>query len=106
VQVSARTQGGSIVVEIRDDGPGIEPEIQARLFEPFFTTKPAGRGTGLGLSISRRIVHEHGGRIDLESAPGQGTCVRVTLPVRGAVLGTPGTPAGPDGQGQGDAAQT
>jgi signal transduction histidine kinase len=79
-------------VEIQDDGPGIQPELQARLFEPFFTTKPAGRGTGLGLSISRRIVNEHGGRIELESQPGQGTCVRVVLPVRRVA------------EGQGDAA--
>jgi signal transduction histidine kinase len=84
VQVCARPEGGTIVVEIRDDGPGIAPEIQARLFEPFFTTKPAGRGTGLGLSISQRIVSEHGGRIEIESAPGSGTCVRVWLPTRDA----------------------
>ncbi len=84
VQACARTEGDTIVVEIRDDGPGIAPELQARLFEPFFTTRPAGRGTGLGLSISRRIVCEHGGRIELESAPGSGTCVRVWLPTRAA----------------------
>jgi signal transduction histidine kinase len=93
VEVRARAEGDSIVVEVQDDGPGIEPELQARLFEPFFTTKPAGRGTGLGLSISRRIVNEHGGRIELTSQPGQGTCVRVVLPVRGAA------------KGQGDAGQ-
>jgi signal transduction histidine kinase len=83
-RVSARTEGSEILVEIRDDGPGIPAEVQARLFEPFFTTKPAGRGTGLGLSISQRIVTEHGGRIQLESVPGRGTCVRVWLPTQGA----------------------
>jgi signal transduction histidine kinase len=84
VDVRARAEGGTVVVEIRDDGPGIAPELRERLFEPFFTTKPAGRGSGLGLSISQRIVSEHGGRIELDSEPGQGTCVRVSLPVERA----------------------
>jgi two-component system NtrC family sensor kinase len=84
VDVRARVEGDTVVVEIQDDGQGIAPELQARLFEPFFTTKAAGRGTGLGLSISQRIVSEHGGRMELESAPGRGTCVRVSLPVERA----------------------
>jgi signal transduction histidine kinase len=77
-------EGDLIVVEIRDDGAGIAPELHARIFEPFFTTKEAGRGTGLGLSISRRIVSEHGGSISVESVPGEGTCFRIELPLRSA----------------------
>jgi PAS domain S-box-containing protein len=70
---------GSALVEIRDNGPGIPPEIQNRVFEPFFTTKPVGVGSGLGLSICRSIVTAHGGRIEIESEAGKGTVVRVTL---------------------------
>jgi signal transduction histidine kinase len=84
IRVRMRHEGGVIVVEIRDDGPGIAPELHERLFEPFFTTKEAGRGTGLGLSISRRIVSEHGGAISVKSAPGEGTCLRIELPLRSA----------------------
>jgi PAS domain S-box-containing protein len=71
---------GSALVEIRDSGPGIPPEILHRVFEPFFTTKPVGVGSGLGLSICRSIISAHGGRIEIESEVGRGTIVRVTLP--------------------------
>ncbi|MDI1446259.1 ATP-binding protein [Polyangium sp. 6x1] len=70
---------GSALIEIRDNGPGIPPEIMNRVFEPFFTTKPVGVGSGLGLSICRSIVSAHGGRIEIESEVGKGTVVRVTL---------------------------
>ena len=80
-------EGGTVVVEIQDDGPGIAPELRDRLFEPFFSTKPAGRGTGLGLSISQRIVAEHGGTIELDSEQGRGTTARVRLPVQRAAEG-------------------
>ena len=53
-----------------------------KVFDPFFTTKPVGEGTGLGLSISHHIVNAHGGRIEVESKPGQGSCFRVYLPLR------------------------
>ena len=65
-------------------------EIHARIFDPFFTTKSVGEGTGLGLSISHSIVSDHGGRIELESTPGQGACFRVTLPVEGKGMNHPG----------------
>ncbi len=71
----------AVVVEIADDGPGMSAELIDRVFNPFFTTKP--QGSGLGLAIVRKIVDAHDGRIDLESAPGRGTTVRVTLPVTG-----------------------
>ncbi len=80
VWVDLESREDSVIVTIRDDGPGIAPEAKARLFEPFFTTKEAGRGTGLGLSISRRIVTEHGGRIEVVSAPDDGTCFTIHLP--------------------------
>jgi len=65
---------------VRDTGAGIAPEVAGRIFDPFFTTKPVGEGTGLGLTISHRIVEEHGGSIDVESAPGAGTAFVITLP--------------------------
>jgi signal transduction histidine kinase len=82
IHVRAVPEGDSILVEIRDDGPGIAAELQARVFEPFFSTKEAGRGSGLGLSISRRIVSEHGGSLELVSEPGAGCCFRMRLPTR------------------------
>src|SRR5262249_55265621 len=78
---SSRSSSGSpsIAIEIGDTGPGIDPSILPEIFDPFFTTKEAG--TGLGLSIVRKIVDQHGGRIDFDSRPGRGTRVRVDLPV-------------------------
>ena len=76
---AARNNGERARVVIRDHGSGIDHKAQARLFEPFFTTKK--RGTGLGLSIVRQIVDLHGGSIEVESKPGQGTTFRVELPM-------------------------
>ncbi len=67
-------------ITISDTGIGIEPELAARVFEPFFTTKGAGRGTGLGLASIHGIVTATGGRIDVESTPGEGTSFRILLP--------------------------
>jgi len=80
LQVRSSSDGGQIVVEVRDTGPGIAPEHLHRIFDPFFTTKPPRRGTGLGLSISYGIVREHGGEIEVESRPGEGARFRVTFP--------------------------
>jgi signal transduction histidine kinase len=66
------------VIEVEDDGPGIPPEVQARLFEPFFSTKP--HGSGLGLPISARIIEHHGGALDFNTSPGEGTTFRIVLP--------------------------
>ncbi|MEM7245864.1 MAG: PAS domain S-box protein [Acidobacteriota bacterium] len=71
---------GFEILEVRDHGSGIAPEHFDRVFEPFFTTKQVGRGTGLGLSTCHGIVRQHGGRIGIESEPGEGTVVRVLLP--------------------------
>ena len=78
VRLSNRVEGDRIVLDVADEGPGIAPEVLARVFEPFFTTKPAGQGTGLGLSISRELVERCGGT--LAFVEGSGTCVRVELP--------------------------
>jgi signal transduction histidine kinase len=70
-----------VLVEFRDTGPGVPPEIRQRIFEPFFTTKPVGQGTGLGLDISWRIVvNKHHGDLQVESVPGD-TRFRVWLPL-------------------------
>jgi PAS domain S-box-containing protein len=70
-----------VVVEVTDNGCGIDPAILPKIFDPFFTTKPQGKGVGLGLSLCHGIVAHHGGKIHVESQPGQGTCFRVSLPV-------------------------
>jgi signal transduction histidine kinase len=82
VWVTARAEESAVLVEILDDGPGLAPEVRERLFEPFVSTK-AGRGSGLGLSISRRIMEEHGGRLELESQRGAGTRVMLRFPLPG-----------------------
>ena len=73
---------GMARVRVIDSGPGIPNEILPRIFEPFFTTKSKGEGTGLGLGIVSKILEKHGGRIDVESAPGR-TCFTVVLPLSG-----------------------
>jgi len=70
-----------VAVEIADNGKGIPPEIISKIFDPFFTTKAAGKGTGLGLSISYKIIEQHGGRISVDSTPGQGTRFTIVLPL-------------------------
>jgi signal transduction histidine kinase len=72
----------AVVVEVSDTGVGIAPEDLPRVTDPFFTTKEEGKGTGLGLAICKRIVRQHQGKLEVESQPGEGTTVRVTLPVR------------------------
>jgi signal transduction histidine kinase len=83
LEVSTRydLNADEIVVEVADTGSGIAAENRAQVFDPFFTTKPAGKGTGLGLAVCYGIVSAHEGRIEVERNNGQGTRVRVTLPV-------------------------
>ncbi|KFA92933.1 hypothetical protein Q664_12515 [Archangium violaceum Cb vi76] len=78
-QVPARGGVPRAHVSITDSGPGIPPEVMARLFEPFYTTKASG--TGLGLAIVRRIVEAHHGSVEVHSTPGQGTTFIVLLPL-------------------------
>jgi signal transduction histidine kinase len=79
IEVRTFPRGGSQVVEIADDGPGIDRDLRGRIFEPFFTTKDVGQGTGLGLSISHGIALAHGGSLEL--CPRQaGACFQLSLP--------------------------
>ena len=73
---------GEIIIEFRDTGTGISPKHRQHIFDPFFTTKPAGTGTGLGLAVCYGIITAHDGRIEIMPNDGQGTCVRVLLPVK------------------------
>src|SRR5438874_975469 len=84
LEIAARSENGAggadgVLLEITDSGPGIPAEILPNLCEPFFTTRP--EGTGLGLAIAKRYVEETGGRLDIASHIGQGTTVRIWLPV-------------------------
>ena len=72
-------RGGSLVVEVRDTGEGILPELQQRIFEPFFTTK-GSQGSGLGLAVSYGIIKRHGGTIEVASTPARGTIFTLTFP--------------------------
>ncbi len=89
IRLATRQVGDRIEVRIRDSGCGMDEETRAHIFEPFFTTKPVGEGTGLGLSIVFRIVEDHGGTIDVNSAPGEGTEFVISLPVRKAAEAAP-----------------
>ncbi|HET7753609.1 MAG TPA: HAMP domain-containing sensor histidine kinase [Anaeromyxobacteraceae bacterium] len=88
VEVAVREDAGAISVDVRDDGPGIDATVRARLFEPFFTTKP--QGTGLGLAVSRALARAHGGEVEASSSPGEGARFTFRLPQGGE-----GRPAAP-----------
>lgn len=77
----ARQLDGRVVIEVEDNGSGIDEKHQDKLFDPFFTTKPIGVGTGLGLSVSYGIIKNHGGSISVNSSVGKGTCFTISLPV-------------------------
>jgi len=82
LRVAAAVRAGTLEVAVSDTGDGIGAGDLAHVFEPFFSTKP--EGTGLGLALVHRIVQEHGGEIDVRSAPGLGTTFTLTLPARHA----------------------
>jgi signal transduction histidine kinase len=70
----------AVAVVVEDSGPGVPEDLRERVFDPFFTTKAPGQGTGLGLAIVQRIVHDHGGRIDVAAGALGGAAFTVTLP--------------------------
>lgn len=74
------TRGGHALIEVRDEGKGMDAEVAAHAFEPFFSTKAEGEGMGMGLYLARAHVRQLGGELDLESAPGHGTTIRMILP--------------------------
>jgi signal transduction histidine kinase len=76
----------AVILEVRDTGHGIPPEVERRLFDPFFTTKETG--TGLGLATAARIVEKHGGVIQYDTRRGQGTTFGVVLPLEIPDTGT------------------
>jgi two-component system NtrC family sensor kinase len=82
VNIEAIDDGKAITVVIADSGPGIPPDVIAKITDPFFTTKDVGEGTGLGLWITENIIRAHGGTMRCESEPGKGATFSITLPVR------------------------
>jgi PAS domain S-box-containing protein len=81
LNISTKRIDDTVIIEVADDGPGIEKKNIDRIFTPFFTTKEIGKGTGLGLSICHGIIKEHGGNIRVESELGKGASFIIELPV-------------------------
>jgi PAS domain S-box-containing protein len=75
-----RVEGRFLELSVRDSGPGIPAEVRERMFDPFFSTKEVGKGSGMGLAMVHGIVHQHGGHVLVESAPGAGASFRVLIP--------------------------
>lgn len=81
IRLACEACDGQARVTVEDDGCGMPEDVRENIFDPFFTTKPTGRGTGLGLSIAHTIVHQHGGKLSIESALGAGTSIEISLPL-------------------------
>ena len=82
VRLTARWSNGGgrcVMIEVSDNGCGMDEDTKEKIFEPFFTTKTSGKGTGLGLFVSHNLIEELGGRIEVESEPGKGSSFRVVL---------------------------
>ncbi len=99
-----RQRGGFFELEMADSGCGMDAPTMARLFEPFFTTRAAAGGTGLGLATVIQAVRQHGGAIDVTSAPGEGTTVRLRFPVAIAMADDPTVAPAADARGRPDSA--
>lgn len=82
-------RGPVVVIEVEDDGCGMSDDVRERAFEPFFTTRKESEGSGLGLSSVYGIARQMGGTVELRSAPGEGTCVRIVLPLEAAPSSEP-----------------
>lgn len=81
VTVATKKEDKKVIISIQDNGKGIPEKLKDKIFQPFFTTKPTGQGTGLGLSLSYDIVKKHGGEIQVKSKEGEGTEIRIVLPI-------------------------
>jgi len=87
INVSTISYPDSIaIIKISDTGTGIPNDILPQVFEPFFSTKPAGKGTGLGLSVAKRIVQDHRGQISIQSIEGDGTTIKIEIPIYEEVI--------------------
>lgn len=84
VSLGAGHDGETLLIEVRDRGAGMSPDVLARVGEPFFTTKEPGRGMGLGLFVSRAVIERMGGRLEFQSTAGEGTVASVHLPLQQA----------------------
>jgi signal transduction histidine kinase len=84
ILVQSRLEGNTIQVLIQDNGCGIPATDRARVFDAFFTTRPVGSGTGLGLTVARDTLRAHKGNVQIDSRPGTGTRVTLTIPMQGA----------------------
>jgi signal transduction histidine kinase len=83
IRIRSRHAGNELRIEFIDTGHGIAQDVLERIFDPFFTTRDVGQGTGLGLTVSRDVVAAHGGRIEVQSAPGKGSAFTIVLPAGG-----------------------
>jgi signal transduction histidine kinase len=81
IEIKTRRSENGVRLEIRDDGPGVPPQLLNRLFDPFFTTKEVGKGTGLGLSLSHGIIERHRGKFSVKSNLGEGATFVIELPL-------------------------
>ena len=88
VRLATKDLGDAVRISIRDNGTGIPQSLVEKIFDPFFTTKTGTQGTGLGLSISYEIIQEHGGELHAETAEGEFTEFRITLPREGMTQGS------------------
>lgn len=84
--LATENRDSHLEVRVRDTGSGMPPEVMARIFEPFFTTKEPGKGTGMGLAMTYTLVKSHGGQIDVDSVPGQGTTFRLRFPLSASAV--------------------
>lgn len=82
IEITVRPRGVECAeIEIRDDGYGMSPDVLRRCFDPFFTARPDGQGTGLGLSMVYGFIRQSGGDMTVQSKPGHGTTVRMSVPL-------------------------
>lgn len=81
IKISAFAEDKNVRIVFKDNGSGMSQEVIDKMLEPFFSTKPAGKGTGLGMSIVNRIINKHNGNLECSSSSGEGTTLRITIPL-------------------------